>query len=157
MDSMIDSSSSDEEIMYADEDCASMNVVVRVGTDEELMHRAANLCRKQGTKTRRLYDADYCRHENKKRINKQKTPQFVSRLVEVPETTNIIEDNDKFDEINTTRDGPNECDEMEMETSRIAIMDIQERERFNSLVKNSTIIRRSYNTTRYPSHTPYIS
>ena len=56
----------------------------------------------------------------------------------------MIEEEDKYDETNHDRD-----DSHEMETSRIAAIDVQERERFNSLVKNSTIIRRSFNTTRY--------
>ncbi len=68
----------------------------------------------------------------------------------MPETTNMIEEDDKFDDANNCR-GADESEEMEMEMeiSRIATIDVQERERFNSLVKNSTIIRRSYNTTRY--------
>jgi hypothetical protein len=115
-------------------------------TDEELMYRAVNLLRKKETKTHRLDDTENCRRENKKRINRQKTPQFVTRQLEVPETTSMIEEDDKFDDANNCR-GTDESEEMEMETSRIATIDVQERERFNSLVKNSTIIRRSYNTT----------
>ena len=64
----------------------------------------------------------------------------------------MIEEDDKFDDANNCR-GADESEEMEMETSRIATIDVQERERFNSLVKNSTIIRRSYNTTRYATLT----
>ena len=153
-------------------DDASMCVVVAEenlmcpaggSADAELMYRTINLLKKRGNKSNRLDNAEYCRRESSKRVNKQKTPLFVTKemevncicnlvhlflhslVIQVPETTNMVEEDDKFDEGQVRE----ESHEMEMETSRIATIDVQERERFNSLVKNSTIIRRSFNTTRY--------
>ena len=51
--------------------------------DEELMYRSVNLLKKRGNKTNRLDNADDSRRESSKRVNKQKTPLFVSKQLEV--------------------------------------------------------------------------
>ncbi len=80
------STDDDETMIYPGGRSTSDTFVCAEGTgntDEELMYRAVNLLRKKETKTHRLDDSENCRRENKKRINRQKTPQFVTRQLEV--------------------------------------------------------------------------
>ncbi len=83
MDNIHEERSNDDTLMCVGNAEDNLMCVAGGSADEELMYRSVNLFKKRGNKSNRLDNAEYSRRESSKRVNKQKTPLFVAKQLEV--------------------------------------------------------------------------